>query len=1295
MYITADGADGLHETVLSTVPSSVRSIDVRKAETIITNTPDGRMKLKDYLANVEKEIVTEEAARKRDVKAVRAQMARNFAFNVAARKKLKAALLKKMAYNAKMAQKHLHQAMRYVQKKFAKFAEISNRRQQSMKAQSMRDRKHVAANKRAATHQLKMAVSAQQTAMATLKQQMHARIKKTDKSVATNAAQIVTNAKAAHLALERTVAHFDRKVKQAAAGAKLGRSKLAAQLATQDKAVRAFVGNKMKVVIMRNAATFAKFYRKMAEDRHHADRALGQATGRMTAALNTEKALRNKQFAKTVSSIEKAKLQAKRAVGRMKTEFKSKILSLRATINTQVSATNARIQRLSGHVEKARLAQAKVNANADAEMARMVRVGTKRYEHHLAKDKELHGLIQKNQVATEKRMKQMSDHYVVQLDAVRATMRKNRAHASKMLAKKSAALYASIAKSELAQSRENKGLEKLGKDAKLKIADDLRAAKSDFTKRLGALASNVAANDKKFEKKLKGLTGLVTSNRKKSVREQAQLRSLMKANKAELTKAVGDAVRQGENTMLKVEQKLSSKAAKTKVAMSLRITEEIAKLQKEAHSQIEGLHLQSKKARAEMTAELLGAVRDSAKQAKKNLAAATAMAKKVFDAAAKKEAAAQKGSAAGRAALRLQIKTEKKLATRALADSVAGLERSMLALKTNTRKALGKTNTKVAAYADALGKEAVAVKGLMKASMIGLTSKITGQRKSAAKGIGRADGRAKEASKKTNKAIKEALDKASRASNRKFAGLYIEMAAQRKAIDQELAGSVKTMNSAIAKQSALVDFRFAKTVKDIKSARLQAKKEVSDARKNFATKLGSLKSAIKDQETRLAGEVAVVATLVKSERANQLTVNRRVAAEQKRILGLVNDNASESKRARGAIRKTLDEYKKAASEEVKVLQTIFDKKIKSIRRQASHNSAEAAKDLSLATKRMYGELAKNAESNRLQNLDHQGAVKAYDVKQAAALKAAKKQVEARLNQLTNVMAANARKQEKQMVVLTGVIRDRSQAAAGDRKLIREQTKAMGIDINKRIVRAIQTGEARAKRDAEEFNFNLKASQKAMLVEIAERVEKTADDLFQAVQGNHKTIADNYLSLKAYAIAAESKLDAYIGKGKGRALSSLGDILSTIASLKHVPTPKAQGISAGAKTIPAIFSSKAVSVKKSVSKINGLVNEYAGITNGVRTRWPLGLGKYLLTKVEEAMLAKGVLQVDKIEGRQGNWVFLNGHAVGLSNRMKDFDNLSIGMSRYEGDLAKLTEGLTAKGVKHEKHVHLGGRRRTRD
>merc|ERR1719446_430349 len=113
MYITADGES---ETALASKaaksvygiggPSSVDSTDVQKAGTVFTNTPDGRMRLTDYLNNVE------EAARKRDVAAVRAQMARNFAFNMAARKKLKKALLHKMAVNAKKAKKDLDVAMR-------------------------------------------------------------------------------------------------------------------------------------------------------------------------------------------------------------------------------------------------------------------------------------------------------------------------------------------------------------------------------------------------------------------------------------------------------------------------------------------------------------------------------------------------------------------------------------------------------------------------------------------------------------------------------------------------------------------------------------------------------------------------------------------------------------------------------------------------------------------------------------------------------------------------------------------------------------------------------------------------------------------------------------------------------------------------------------------------------------------------------------------------------------------------------------------------------------------------------
>merc|ERR1711924_170297 len=108
------------------------------------------------------------------------------------------------------------------------------------------------------------------------------------------------------------------------------------------------------------------------------------------------------------------------------------------------------------------------------------------------------------------------------------------------------------------------------------------------------------------------------------------------------------------------------------------------------------------------------------------------------------------------------------------------------------------------------------------------------------------------------------------------------------------------------------------------------------------------------------------------------------------------------------------------------------------------------------------------------------------------------------------------------------------------------------------------------------------------------------------------------------------------------------------------------------------------VSNSVSKINGLVNEYSSVCNGVRMRWPMGLGKYLLMKFQQSMLSKGVLQVDKVSNHAGNWVFINGRAVGLSNKLNDFESLAVRMGHYEATLAKLTAKPSGK-VKG-KHVH---------
>merc|ERR1719421_964774 len=279
----------------------------------------------------------------------------------------------------------------------------------------------------------------------------------------------------------------------------------------------------------------------------------------------------------------------------------------------------------------------------------MIKVGNKRYKEHLKKDAELKNLINANKAATDARLKAMADHYSTELDKVRATMKKNRAHATHMLAKETGKLYAAIAKSEKAQMKINGKLAAQTRNARLDIADELRAAKTDFSKRMAALHGNIVRNDKKFEGKMDKLAGIVRANAVKNARGRAQLSAIMKANKMELKAAVQSAVHKGEVRMMKAEMKLKDMNKKTKASLNMRITSGVSKLAKDSAAQIENLCLSSKKARAEMRRELLYAVRSAAAEAKKNLAAATAQMARKFSAVTKAEERAASKNAAGRA----------------------------------------------------------------------------------------------------------------------------------------------------------------------------------------------------------------------------------------------------------------------------------------------------------------------------------------------------------------------------------------------------------------------------------------------------------------------------------------------------------------------------------------------------------------------------------------------------------------------------------------------------------------------
>jgi len=180
-------------------------------------------------------------------------------------------------------------------------------------------------------------------------------------------------------------------------------------------------------------------------------------------------------------------------------------------------------------------------------------------------------------------------------------------------------------------------------------------------------------------------------------------------------------------------------------------------------------------------------------------------------------------------------------------------------------------------------------------------------------------------------------------------------------------------------------------------------------------------------------------------------------------------------------------------------------------------------------------------------------------------------------------------------------------------VFRTLRKAMVADLNKNIVRAIQLGEAKAKAVQERAMENIATEKKALLTTISSSVENMADNVFKAVQEGRHKIADNFLSLKAYATTAADKITDYLAKGKGRNLASIGDLLQSVA-VEDVKVQPEEGEGFGSPEIPLLFSGKEVKVDNSISKINGLVNEYIKTMGEVKERWPLGLGKYLLSKL---------------------------------------------------------------------------------
>merc|ERR1711998_557087 len=276
----------------------------------------------------------------------------------------------------------------------------------------------------------------------------------------------------------------------------------------------------------------------------------------------------------------------------------------------------------------------------------------------------------------------------------------------------------------------------------------------------------------------------------------------------------------------------------------------------------------------------------------------------------------------------------------------------------------------------------------------------------------------------------------------------------------------------------------------------------------------------------------------------------------------------------------MDKNKVVAAQEVADLRTASEKSLQELRAYQSKLRREVAHDLTNAVEDVYEELGqqKLAQAEALETLTTKQRLAVAGT--SAALKSAEDNFRTRFGILVDVVASNNKKVEDKLEEMTKVAHDWEVSAESDRALIRKEAEAMNIDLNKAIVKAIQIGEAKSQEVLDRGMTNVNAMGRAMMIEIAEQVERMADNVLKTVSEDRQTMANNYLSLKGYAGAGQDTILEYIQKGGGsrKGLNSIGDFLQSVAIVPEV---------------------------KEINKVNGLCDEYMQVYAAVRARWPYG------------------------------------------------------------------------------------------
>merc|ERR1712054_535330 len=134
-----------------------------------------------------------------------------------------------------------------------------------------------------------------------------------------------------------------------------------------------------------------------------------------------------------------------------------------------------------------------------------------------------------------------------------------------------------------------------------------------------------------------------------------------------------------------------------------------------------------------------------------------------------------------------------------------------------------------------------------------------------------------------------------------------------------------------------------------------------------------------------------------------------------------------------------------------------------------------------------------------------------------------KSLKSKIVMLADGIASGAKRSQRGMTGITGVVHNVDKAADADRPLIAAAIKIAQDNMNAALTGAVMFGEARGKAVEQRIAIHRKNVKRWLQIELASAVDRSADEAFASIQADRQKIADNYLSLKAYAVSAADKV----------------------------------------------------------------------------------------------------------------------------------------------------------------------------